>query len=72
MNEAKFQTPEPSTLVPAQGSETGEPRARTVLRSMLAAFDSGDDATYWRCAALLNSIHAEMLEIEVDKESPRA
>ncbi len=36
---------------------------------MLTAFDEGDEVTYWRCATLLNSIHAEMLRSENEKLS---
>jgi hypothetical protein len=39
-----------------------EPRARTLLRSMIAALDRGDSDTYWKCLEMLNTLHLEMME----------
>ncbi len=38
-----------------------EPRTRTLLRSMIAALDAGDDQTFFDCYDLLTKIILEML-----------
>jgi len=38
-----------------------EPRTRTLLRSMIAALDAGDDQTFFDCYELLTKIVLEML-----------
>lgn len=48
----------------AAAPPTPESRTRTVLRSMLASLDDGDDGTYFECFDLLQKIMLEVLESE--------
>lgn len=48
--------------------ESTEPRARTVLRGMIDAFDKGDSDAYWGCFSLLLKIHDEMLGRQMTDE----
>jgi hypothetical protein len=41
-----------------------ESRTRALLRSMIAALDDGDEATYFACFELLQSVTLEMLSTE--------
>ena len=46
----------------AHGSATGEPRVKTLLRSMLAALERDDLDTYWVTFGMLLSLHDEMMK----------
>lgn len=39
-----------------------EPRAKTLLRSMIHALNTGDSDTYWMTLGILNTLHREMIE----------
>ena len=63
MNTPKPQPP--ASLGAAHGSPAlGEPRAKTLLRSMLAALDASDEVTYFACFEELQKVTLEMLEPE--------
>ncbi len=47
-----------------------EPRTRTLLRSMIAALDAGDDQTFFDCYELLTKIVLEMLLKPNDGRQP--
>lgn len=51
--------------------DRGEPRARTLLRSMIAALDRGDSDTYWMVWGQLLAVHAEMMRSPTRKDQVR-
>lgn len=51
-----------SELAVSAGSAAGEPRVKTLLRSMLAALDRDDYDTYWVTFEMLLSLHEEIIE----------
>jgi len=58
----------PPFAAPA-GSATGEPRVKTLLRSMIAALDRDDADTYWATFWMFLGLHEEMMKSPNDPSS---